>query len=266
MSRSRHRLLGLAILFLAGCAGSGRQPMLGAGSGWIPDWGRVGQAAGEAARDPVVWGPLLGAALLQIGDADRNLSDRLREDTPLFGSTAGAHQGSNDWRDATEWLWLGSALLAPGPEPADAWLSLKGRLLTQQWAVAKSARGVTSTLKTLTGRVRPGGHDDRSFPSGHATTASVQAHLACYNLEHAGIPTPALSAGVCRAGLGAALLTAWARIEAGMHYPADVLTGWAIGRFMARTGEAWFGSGPVSPRIGLDWSRDAWELSFRWQF
>lgn len=32
---------------------------------------------------------------------------------------------------------------------------------------------------------------------------------------------------------GFAALTAWARVEAGMHYPADVLAGWAVGHFVA---------------------------------
>ncbi len=32
---------------------------------------------------------------------------------------------------------------------------------------------------------------------------------------------------------GIAAMTAWARVEAGMHFPSDVLSGWALGHFMA---------------------------------
>jgi membrane-associated phospholipid phosphatase len=262
----KNTIAGLVILLLGGCAANGRQPVLGAGGGWSPGWARVGQAAAGAARDPAVWGPLLGAALLQIGDADRTLSDRLREDTPLFGSTTAAEQASDDWRDATGWLWVGSALLAPGPGRAGDWLSLKSRLLLQQWLAAKTARGLTSGLKSLTGRERPNGLNDRSFPSGHATTASAQARLACYNLTQAGHPDAALAAGLCRTGQVAALATGWARVEAGMHYPSDVLAGWAIGRFLTRTAEAWFDDDPASPMVGLNLYRNEWEVSFRWQF
>jgi len=266
MSRRKNAILLPGLLLLGGCAATGSQPMLGAGGSWTPGWSRVGQAARVAARDPAVWGPLLGAALLQIGGADRNLSDRLREDTPLFGSTAAAEQASDDWRDVTGWLWAGSALLAPGPGEAGDWLSLKGRLLIQQWLAAKTARGLTSGLKSLSGRERPNGLNDRSFPSGHATTASAQARLACYNLTHAGYPDAALATGLCRAGQAAAMVTGWARVEAGMHYPSDVLAGWAIGRFLTRSAEAWFGDRPASTLVDMSLYRDQWEVSFRWQF
>jgi len=33
---------------------------------------------------------------------------------------------------------------------------------------------------------------------------------------------------------GLTALTAWARVEAGVHYPADVLSGWAVGYFIAQ--------------------------------
>ncbi len=255
----------LLILLMSGCASDGRQPLLGEGLSWSPGWDRVAQEVRDSARDPAVWGPLLGAVLLQAGDADTRLSDRLREDRPLFGSTDNAQRASDDWRDLAGLLWLGSAVLAPGPEEAGDWLSLKGQLLAQEWLAAKAARGLTSGLKSLTGRERPNGLNDRSFPSGHATTASVQAHLACYNLSHSGY-SGELPGGLCRLGQGAAMLTAWARVEAGMHYPSDVLVGWAIGRFFARSAEAWLGDGRGHPQVDARLLGRDWELSLRWQF
>ncbi len=258
----------LSVLWLGGCASTGGsdggwQP--GADASWNPGWQRIRATFREAARDPAVWGPLAAAALMQLGDADRRLSDRLRRDTPLFGSTESARRASDDLRDATGLLWLGSALLSPGPAPPSDWLSVKGQLLAQQWLAAKTARGLASGIKSLAGRERPNGLNDRSFPSGHATTASVQAQLACYNLAPDGASGALRPAG-CRLGQGAAVLTAWARVEAGMHYPSDVLVGWALGRFIARGAEAWLGQGEGVPAVDARLLEDGWELSFRWQF
>ncbi len=252
--------LAMMVLLLGGCASDGRQAVPGEGLSWSPGWARIGQQLRNSARDPAVWGPLLGTALLQIGDADTQLSDRLREDTPLFGSTEAAQRASDDWWDVTGLLWLGSAMLTPGPGEAGDWLTLKGQLLTQEWLAAKTARGLTSGLKSLTDRERPNGINDRSFPSGHANTSSVQAQLACYNLRYSDYN------GLCRLGQGAAVLTAWARVEAGMHYPSDVLVGWALGRFIGRSAEAWLGNGEGRPQIDARLLGRDWELSFRWQF
>jgi len=254
----------IAVLLLTGCAASPQGPFLGRELTWTPDRHRIGQTLRQAAADPAVWGPLLAAALLQLDAADRRLSDRLREDTPLFGSTTTAQQASDDARDATGWLWLGSAVLTPGPGRAGEWLSLKGQVLAQEWIAAKAARGLTSGFKSLSARERPNGLNDRSFPSGHATTASVQAHLACLNLAYT-TATP-LTDAACRLGQGMAVLSGWARVEAGMHYPSDVLVGWAIGRFFASSVRAWLGDGPADPAVDARVQNGEWELSLRWQF
>ncbi len=239
--------------------------MPGESLSWTPAWRDIGQSVRRAASDPAVWGPLLASAALQLGDADERLSQHLREETPLFGSTARAQRASDDWRDATGVLWLGSLLLSPGPDAPMDWLSLKGQLLLQQWLALKTARGLTSGLKSLTDRERPNGLNLRSFPSGHATTASAQAQLGCYNLIRSG-DAPAVMPGFCRAGQAAAMLSGWARVEAGMHYPSDVLAGWALGRFVTRAAEAWMGDGEMIPQIDLQALGDDWLLSLRWQF
>ena len=65
---------------------------LPSGEGWgedatfTPGWERVHDSAVNAARDPWVWGPLIGAAAFQIDDWDRRTSDWAREHTPVFGS------------------------------------------------------------------------------------------------------------------------------------------------------------------------------------
>ena len=73
----------------------------------------------------------------------------------------------------------------------------------------------------------------------------MQAHLAVANLERTEL-APALRRGLSWAVHGSAALTGWARVEAGQHYPADVLAGWALGRFMGLVAEELIFSGPAT--------------------
>ena len=77
---------------------------------------------------------------------------------------------------------------------------------------------VTSSLKLLVGRKRPGG-GTHSFPSGHTSAAFAAATLINDNSGGA--------LGVSAYGLAA--MTGYSRMEARRHYPSDVLAGAAIG-------------------------------------
>ena len=197
-----------------------------------PGWDRLKQSSREALRDPNVWASLLGIVLLQIDNLDEEISDQLREDTPIFGSTSDARDASDDFRSLTELAYVSTALIVPGPETSGDWFSTKAKLLGAEWITVKTTRGITSGLKSLTQRERPNESNDRSFPSGHATSASIQAQMANLNVEYLPIddsPKKALNLTFD----SFAALTSWARVEAGEHYPADVLAGWALGHFMA---------------------------------
>ncbi len=82
---------------------------------------------------------------------------------------------------------------------------------------------LTSSLKMLVGRRRPGG-GNRSFPSGHTSSAFAAASLI--NDNSGGV------IGVSSYGLAA--LTGYSRMEARRHYPSDVLAGAAIGILSAQ--------------------------------
>ncbi|HVE40410.1 MAG TPA: phosphatase PAP2 family protein [Planctomycetota bacterium] len=82
---------------------------------------------------------------------------------------------------------------------------------------------LTSSLKMLVGRRRPGG-GNRSFPSGHTSSAFAAASLI--NDNSGGV------IGVSAYGLAA--LTGYSRMEARRHYPSDVLAGAAIGILSAQ--------------------------------
>ena len=92
---------------------------------------------------------------------------------------------------------------------------------------------VNQGLKDLTGRERPDGSNDESFPSGHASKAASRANLAINNLTQMNnIPTWLRTTSIW--GLhGVAVSTGLARVEARKHHLSDVLAGYAVGNFVA---------------------------------
>ena len=104
------------------------------------------------------------------------------------------------------------------------------------FAVAAAANllngGATTGLKNWSDRTRPDGSSDKSFPSGHSSVATVNATLAARNLQS--IDMSANYRRAMRLGFGMfAGGAAWARVEANVHYPSDVLVGAALGHFFA---------------------------------
>lgn len=98
--------------------------------------------------------------------------------------------------------------------------------------------GVTFGLKTAVQRLRPLGSSERSsFPSGHTSIAFCAATLISREQGPA-IAIPAyLLAG----------LTGFSRVEAGRHFPSDVVAGAAIGTLSALVIDALhFGAGSQS--------------------
>jgi len=225
-------------LLLAACCLCSACTSLPDGSRWgdaatlTPGWQRVKVSAVDAAKSPWVWGPLAGAAVLQVDSWDEDVADWATDEAPVFGSVQNAEDWSDGLRDASVLGYAASVLATPSGDLDGDWLAAKtrGTLVGVGAFVATST--VTSGLKSLTSRERPNGTDDRSFPSGHASTAAVFDTLTVRNLQSIDT-SPALrttleiGAGAITAG------TAWARVEAGAHYPSDVLVGVALGNFMA---------------------------------
>lgn len=222
-----------AALLLGGCATLPNGRGWGADATIRPGWDRVREAAVSAARDPWVWVPLAGATVFQFGSFDRRTSDWARENTPIFGSTENAEQWSDDLRDVSRLLQFGTLLATPsGGEPRE-WIANKARGFAVELAAMGATAAATGLLKQSTGRERPNASDDESFPSGHTSSAAVNGRLALINLESISMPRGARIA----ANVGIDLTTfgtGWARVEAGVHYPSDVLVGMALGNFFAR--------------------------------
>lgn len=229
----------LLLLLLAGCAG--RAPDASWGGRW-PSAQQLRTAALDGVRSPGTWAPLAAAAVLAVGDSDDDLSRWAVRETPLFGSRA--ESASDTLRSTAQAAWLITALAAPSPSPVDR---LSG--LAVGASALAAARAITSTAKSVSDRRRPDGGDRRSFPSGHAASASVAAALARGNLDHVGLARP-LDRGLRLTLHGVAAATAWARVEAEKHHVTDVLVGYALGNAIAVfVQQAWLEPAPLRAEI-----------------
>ncbi|MCZ6559827.1 MAG: phosphatase PAP2 family protein [Gammaproteobacteria bacterium] len=207
------------------------------GRGWgqdatiKPGWQRIRESAVHAAKSPYTWAPLAGALLLQIDDWDKNISEWAVDKTPLFGSQRSAENASDTLRSLSVAASIITTLATPSGDSSSDWLAAKSKGIAVAAAANLLDGGVTSTLKNWTDRTRPDGSDDRSFPSGHSSVSAVNATLAARNLQSIEMGTNYRRA----MGIGFGLFAggaAWARVEANLHYPSDVLVGAALGHFL----------------------------------
>lgn len=133
----------------------------------------------------------------------------------LVGAASPAAASDEDWDDAgtaVRWALVATALAAP---------AIQGDWNGEFQAIASvgAATLVTTGLKETISKERPDGSDDRSFPSGHTSSAfAAAATLTNRYGWKVGLPAHALAAFV-----GAS------RIEARRHDAVDVLAGAAIG-------------------------------------
>ena len=246
--------LRFASLLAACCAASGCGAL---------SWDHVGESAREAATSPWVWGPLAGAAVLQIDSWDADLSEWARDETPVFGSPKSAQDWSDGLRNASAAGYAVSLLVTPARSVDGNWITSKARDGAVGLGAFVVTAGVTEGLKVATSRERPNGNDDKSLPSGHAANSAVFNTLTAHNLQSIDMD-PWLRTSL-EVGVGAVTVgTAWARVESGDHYPSDVLVGMALGHFVgelfARTflgrgpdANLALGAGPVRGGALLHW-------------
>ena len=157
-------------------------------------------------------------------------------------------------------------LITPSGDDSGDWLIAKAKGLSVDLAAVGLTSGVTTGLKSLTDRTRPTG-SGQSFPSGHASNASVCNTLSSRNIDCLDIPDGA-SLGL-RVGFTAlTLTTAWARVEAKAHYPSDVLAGMALGHFFgAFINDAFLGTNsPKNFLFSVEPSKKDVYCTLRWIF
>lgn len=255
----RAGVLVLAFSLACGCA-SLRAREERAGRGHWPEGGRWRAAARGALHDPATWAPLAGAAALAAGGWDVKLSRWAAREAPLFGSKAHARDASDTLRGLTHYASIAAALAAP--DGGGPWQSRIGRLAIDQ-AAATAATSVTYGLKRATGRTRPDRSDRESFPSGHSSRAFAYAATGMANLRATRLAPGwrhALDGGLIALAAG----TAWARVEAGVHYPTDVLVGASLGNFLGRlVHDAFAAGGGCLSGAEVDLQRDGVRFALR---
>lgn len=191
-------------------------------------WSHLGRGATRALRSPAVWAPSAIALLLQIDGLDGRLSDWARRETPVFGSQTRAQDAGDALLQASVITYAALFAITPAPQGSGTWLRDKSVRGAAGLATLAANAGVTSVVKYATGRERPDGSDDLSFPSGHASGAATAAALTAGEARR--LPGPGWVRSTLSLGSGAiAGGCAWARVEAGRHYPSDALVGWALG-------------------------------------
>jgi membrane-associated phospholipid phosphatase len=197
-----------------------------------PGWDRIKEAATNAALSPETWIPVATSLALQIDDMDKRISHWASDNNPIFGSQNYASKWSNYLEDSSGAAYFITTIATPSGDDSTGWLTAKAKGLALGATVSVITSRSTSLLKKLSGRTRPGGGSNRSFPSGHASGTAVFTTLTRRNLESISLsPGRKLFADI--GIIGIAVGTGWSRVEAKSHYPSDVLVGYALGHFFS---------------------------------
>ena len=77
-----------------------------------------------------------------------------------------------------------------------------------------------------------------SFPSGHSASAAAFAVGVASEVPHLALPLGAAAAAV-----------GYSRVHTGVHYPGDVLAGWALGAALGYATRWWWPRAPVDPSL-----------------
>jgi membrane-associated phospholipid phosphatase len=262
--RLPHAAIAIALtLLLSACVTTGPRDW-GADATWKPGMQPLREALVDAAKNPRVWVPLAGAALFQINGWDRKVSNWARDNTPVFGSQGNARDWSDTLRTASSVAYFATVLATPDPHDSGPWMRDKAQGLVAGLGAIAVAGFATSTLKGATGRTRPNGQGTNSFPSGHTSHSAVLTGLARDDLDDID-----MSAGTRRAldlGLDALTVgTAWARVEAGAHFPSDTLASIALGNFVSRVCTEAFLSPSSDRRLAFSLTPVARGVELQWQ-
>lgn len=208
------------------------------GGGWGQDalnpieLKKIPHAAWKALIDPYTFIPAAGALVFGLSKWDKKVSHWAVEHTPIFGST---HNASDDRWFFEVTLYTEAfitALATPSGNDSNDWIGSKIKGMVVEGAAEALTLGMTSLLQNTTDRKRPNGSSEDSFPSAEAATSFSAVTLSNRNLDSIKMPKE-IRTSIKIANVLLGTTVAWARVEAGAHYPSDVLAGAALGNFLS---------------------------------
>ena len=176
----------------------------------------------------IIFSGVAWLAALLLGGAGTEYDEPLRRELYAGGDEVLA-------RNAALLTWLGSIwILIPITLVAAIYLSFTRRRRAALLLIATlGGRLLVELQKIIVGRPRPGVDEhleavqNLSFPSGHAANAMI-TYVAIALLVPVRQRNRAIAVGI---GLALALQAGWSRVALGVHWPSDVLGGWAFGLF-----------------------------------
>jgi membrane-associated phospholipid phosphatase len=236
-------------LFITGCG------TLNNGRGWGQDaiypveQKRITHAAYHAFFDLQTLIPAAGALIFTVDHYDKNASHWATRHHPIFGSENTAEQTSEYLLYSLEAETFATMVATPGGKDPKDWAYSKAKGLGVELAAELATVGTTNLLKNATDRSRPEG-GGKSFPSNHSSNAFSSTTLSNRNLN--AIPMAEEIRMPLQIGnILLATCVGWARVEAGKHYPSDVLAGAALGHFLSAFIYDAFMGLPEHRRLGI---------------
>jgi hypothetical protein len=223
--------MSLIAMLVTGCGTLKSGQIWGKDATLCPGLDRIGRSALRAALEPATLIPAAGAIVFIIDDFDEKVSDWAMDENPVFGSRTIAGDASDILLGSLGGSTLITIGATPGGDKGWEWVRSKAKGLAVEGVALGVAGGAMEALKCSVHRTRPDREDDQSFPSGHATIGFSLASLTSRNLDSISLPA-GLRTGLKGLTYSAAATLAWARVEAGRHFPSDVLAGAAISHFL----------------------------------
>jgi len=229
------------------------------------DLGNIPHAAYRAATDLQTWIPLAGAAA--VASFDHKVSAWARSHTPVYGSHEAASDADTTLISPLQYEWIATALATPsGDNPSD-WIYAKAKGMAVEWGSDIATANATSFVKKEVGRERPDGSDDKSMPSSASSRAFNFTTLSNDNLDDIPWLPSVVRVPLETGNILTASAIGWARIEAGAHYPSDVLVGASLGHFVTSfIYKAFMGLPEGAPMVSLSPSKRGAliDVSLRW--
>lgn len=193
--------------------------------------GRVKSAAKSSIYSAQTWVPLSGALLFSLGGFDLKFSNWLTSKTPLFGSENNARSSSENLKNVLYAQAFLFTLFSDNEKSSSSWYFDKGKKILVTGLGLTATLLLTRNMKKQSGRQRPNGIGDDSFPSEHSSTSFALSAVSIRSLDQTNLSRP-WKTGLKLSSSILASSVAWARMESGRHYPTDVLVGAALGNLM----------------------------------